>query len=137
MVTANSWSSRPECAHEQYREEHAARDKVIEIIVKPISRRAFQSRAESRLTFLHVADNIFSMTMASSTTNPTQSVSAINERLVQTITQQNTSQQGAMMTAVKARLGMTVAETIPQEQKDHQHDETKTVSSNVKLDVMH
>ena len=59
----------------------AASDSVIEMMVKPISREPSSAASNGDLPFSMWRTMFSSMTMASSTTNPTHSVSAISERL--------------------------------------------------------
>ncbi len=82
MTTANSWSSRPITPPmNRTGMKTAARDSVIETMVKPISRDPLTA-ASIRPSPASMCRTMFSsMTMASSTTNPTPSVRAIRERL--------------------------------------------------------
>ena len=60
----------------------ATSENVMERMVKPISRAAFTA-ASMRVSPISMWRTMFSsMTMASSTTKPTESVSAISERLL-------------------------------------------------------
>ncbi len=82
MVTANSWNSRPMMPFMNNTGiKTAASETVIERTVKPISR-APSKAASIRLLPISMCRTMFSRTtMASSTTNPTDSVSAISDRL--------------------------------------------------------
>ena len=82
MTTANSWSSRPMTPPMKSTGMNtAASDKVIETMVKPISREPL-SAASSRLSPVSMWRTMFSsITMASSTTKPTPRVRAISDRL--------------------------------------------------------
>ena len=59
----------------------AASDRVIETIVKPISCAPLSAASSAGSPFSMCRTMFSSMTMASSTTNPTESVRAINDRL--------------------------------------------------------
>ncbi len=82
MTTANSWSSRPITPPMKSTGRNtAASDKVIETMVKPISREPLMA-ASSRLSPASMWRTMFSSTtMASSTTKPTPRVRAISDRL--------------------------------------------------------
>ena len=82
MVTANSWNSRPRMPPMKSTGMNtAASDSVIERIVKPISREP-SSAASSGGSPISMWRTMFSsMTIASSTTKPIESVSAISDRL--------------------------------------------------------
>jgi hypothetical protein len=82
MVMANSWSSRPTTPPMNSTGMNtAASDSVIETMVKPISR-APSSAAVMRSWPASMWRTMFSsMTTASSTTNPTQRVSAMSEMM--------------------------------------------------------
>ena len=82
MVIANSLSRRPMMPPMNTSGMNtAASDKVIDTIVNPISR-APSSVAVNRSLPISMCREMFSsITIASSTTNPTDSVSAISERL--------------------------------------------------------
>ena len=82
IVTANSRNSRPTSPlMNSTGMNTAASDSVIETIVKPIS---FEPSSEACSTPLPISmwrTMFSSITIASSTTNPTESVRAISERL--------------------------------------------------------
>ena len=82
ITTANSWSSRPTTPPMNSTGRNtAARDRVIETMVKPISRAPF-SAASMRPSPISMWRTMFSsITIASSTMKPTASVKAISERL--------------------------------------------------------
>ena len=82
MVTANSWTSRPTMPPMNSTGMNtAASESVIEMMVKPISRDPL-SAASKTLSPISMCRTMFSsMTIASSTTNPTASASAMSERL--------------------------------------------------------
>ena len=82
IVTANSWRSRPTIPPmNRTGMKTAASDRVIDRMVKPISREPSKAawRGSSPISMWRTMFS--SMTMASSTTNPTESVRAISERL--------------------------------------------------------
>ena len=59
----------------------AASDSVIDMIVNPTSVRSVERRLQRRLSHLECRTMFSSITIASSTTKPTASVSAISDRL--------------------------------------------------------
>ena len=59
----------------------AASDRVMEMMVKPISREPFNAACIGDSPISRWRTMFSSMTMASSTTNPTESVSAMSDRL--------------------------------------------------------
>ena len=82
IVTANSWNSRPTIPPmNKTGMNTAASDSVMERIVKPTSRDPANAAWSGGVPFSMWRTMFSSMTMASSTTNPTDSVSAIIERL--------------------------------------------------------
>ena len=82
MVTANSWNSRPSSPPiSSTGMNTATSDSVIERMVKPISREPSSAASIADFPCSMWRWMFSSITMASSTTNPTDSVSAINERL--------------------------------------------------------
>jgi hypothetical protein len=82
IVTANSWKSRPTIPPmKRTGMKTAASEIVIERIVKPISLEPL-SAASNGFSPRSMCRTMFSsMTIASSTTNPTDRVSAMSERL--------------------------------------------------------
>ena len=82
MVTANSLNNRPIMPlMNSTGMKTAASEMVIEMMVNPISREPF-SAASKGVSPISMWRTIFSsMTMASSTTKPTERISAIMERL--------------------------------------------------------
>ena len=82
MVTENSCSNRPTMPPMNSTGMNTATsDSVIDRIVKPISRDA-SNAASMRVSPISMWRTMFSsITMASSTTKPTDSVSAISDRL--------------------------------------------------------
>ena len=82
MVTANSWNSRPTIPPMNSTGMNtAASERVMERIVNPTSRDPRSAAWSGRVPFSMCRTMFSSMTMASSTTNPTDNVSAIIERL--------------------------------------------------------
>ncbi len=82
IVTANSCSSRPSRPPMNSTGMNTAdSDSVMEMMVKPISREPFNAASIGGSPFSMWRTMFSSMTMASSTTNPTHSVSAMSERL--------------------------------------------------------
>ena len=82
MVTANSCSKRPTIPpRNSTGMKTATRDNVMEMMVKPISREP-RNAASMRPSPISMWRTMFSsITMASSTTKPTESVSAIKDKL--------------------------------------------------------
>ncbi|MEA2166591.1 MAG: hypothetical protein QOK37_4718 [Thermoanaerobaculia bacterium] len=82
IVTANSWKRRPRMPPmKRIGMKTAVSEIVIETMVKPISFDPF-SAASSGFSPISMCRTIFSsMTIASSTTKPTDSVRAMSERL--------------------------------------------------------
>ena len=82
IVTANSWKSRPMMPPmKRTGMKTAASDSVIEMIVKPISRAPFKAASYTGSPISMWRTMFSSMTIASSTTKPTESVSAMSDRL--------------------------------------------------------
>ena len=82
IVTANSRNSRPiSPPMNRTGMKTAARDRVMLTIVKPISLAPSRAALSGGLPISMCRTMFSSMTMASSTTNPTDSVRAISERL--------------------------------------------------------
>ena len=82
IVTANSCSKRPtNPLMKRTGMNTAASERVMEMMVKPISFEPFNAAAKGGSPASMWRTMFSSMTMASSTTKPTQSVSAMSERL--------------------------------------------------------
>ena len=82
IVTANSWKSRPSRPPmNSTGMKTATSEMVIDRIVKPISREPSRAASSAGLPISMCRWMFSSMTMASSTTKPTESVSAISDRL--------------------------------------------------------
>jgi len=95
----------------------AARDSVIDRIVKPISAEP-SSAAWSRPLPVSMCLTMFSSTtMASSTTNPTHSVNAIRESVSRLYPRRNITGNVPTTESGNAREGMTVAETFRRKKK--------------------
>ncbi len=82
IATANSWKRRPTIPPmSNTGMKTAASEIVIDTMVKPISREPFKEASITPSPISICRTMFSSMTMASSTTKPTDSVNAINERL--------------------------------------------------------
>ena len=82
IVTANSCSKRPMIPPmNKTGIKTAASESVIEMIVKPISFEPMSAASKTPFPISMCRTMFSSITIASSTTKPTESVSAINERL--------------------------------------------------------
>jgi hypothetical protein len=82
MVTANSRNTRPTTPlMNSTGMNTATSERVIEIIVKPISREPRKAASITRSPPSTWRTMFSSMTMASSTTNPTDSVKASSDKL--------------------------------------------------------
>ncbi len=101
----------------------AASDTVIDRMVKPISREPWRA-ASIRLSPASMWRTMFSsITIASSTTKPTQSVSAISERLSMRVAEQVHDGEGADDRQRHREAGDQRGGHVAQEQEDHQHDQ--------------
>ncbi len=82
IVTANSWRSRPTSPPmNRTGRKTATRESVIDTIVKPISLDPLRAAARGASPFSMCRTMFSSITIASSTTKPTERVRAIRERL--------------------------------------------------------
>ncbi len=82
MVTANSWNRRPSSPPiSSTGMNTAVSDSVIERIVKPTSREPSRAAWSGGFPCSWWRTMFSSMTMASSTTKPTERVSAMSDRL--------------------------------------------------------
>ena len=82
IVTANSWKRRPMSPPRKSTGMNTATSEmVIERMVKPISRAPTSAASKTGVPFSMWRTMFSSITIASSTTKPTDSVSAISERL--------------------------------------------------------
>ncbi len=118
MVTANSWKSRPTTPPmKKTGRNTAASDMVMETMVKPISRDPSRAAASALLPISMWRTMFSSMTMASSTTKPTESVSAISEMLSRLKPSRYIAAKVPTTDMGSARLGMTVAGMLRRKRK--------------------
>jgi hypothetical protein len=118
IVTANSWKRRPTMPPmKRTGMKTAASEIVIEMIVKPISFEPRNAASSGFSPFSMWRTMFSSMTMASSTTNPTESVRAISERLLRLKPSRYITANVPTIESGKARLGMTVAERFRRKRK--------------------
>jgi hypothetical protein len=118
IVAANSWNKRPmRPPRKRMGMNTATSEIVIERIVKPISRAP--SRAARQAVFpVSIWRTMFSsMTMASSTTKPTASVSAISERLSRLKPSRYITAKVPTSDIGRARLGIAVAVRLRRNRK--------------------
>ncbi len=108
----------------------ATSDRVIETIVKPISRAPSSAAVIGSAPSSMWRTMFSSITMASSTTKPTASVSAISDRLFRLKPSRCIAANVPMIEAGSARLGMTVADRLRRNRKM-----TSTTSTTVKISV--
>ena len=118
MVTANSCSIRPSIpAIKRTGMKTATRERVMEMIVNPIS---LEPRKAASIGFspCSIWRTIFSsMTIASSTTKPTDRVSAISVILLTENPKPYMAANVPIMESGRARLGITVAERLRRKRK--------------------
>ncbi len=95
----------------------AAREMVMETMVKLISREPSRAAARAVLPISRWRTMFSSMTMASSTTNPTESVSAISEMLSRLNSSRYMAAKVPTTDMGRARLGMTVAGMLRKNRK--------------------
>ena len=121
-----------DAAHEQHRDKDGRPARaVMERIVKPISFEPSKARPACAALPCSMWRTMFSsITMASSTTNPTASVSAMSERLSSCSPADTWPQTCRRSTCGSARLGMTVAERLRRNRKM-----TRTTSAMVRSSV--
>ena len=82
IVTANSWKIRPRMPPmKRIGMNTATSESVMDTIVKPISRDPFSAALTGPSPISMWRTMFSSMTIASSTTNPTARISAMSERL--------------------------------------------------------
>ncbi len=118
IVTANSWKSRPSSPPRKSTGMNTdTSDSVIERIVKPISREPFSAAVYTGSPFSMWRTMFSSMTIASSTTKPTDNVSAINERLSRLYPSRYMTAKVPTSDMGSARLGITVAEMFLRKRK--------------------
>jgi hypothetical protein len=118
IVTANSWNSRPTMPPRKSTGMNTAvNDSVIDTMVKPISRAPSSAACIGRFPISMWRTMFSSITMASSTTNPTDSVSAISERLSRLYPNSHIAANVPTIDNGSARLGITVAERLRRNRK--------------------
>ena len=126
IVTANSRNTRPTMPPISSTGMNTAiSEKVIDTMVKPISREPLSAASNGRMPPSMWRTMFSSMTMASSTTKPTESVSAKSVMLLIEKSKAYIAAQVAISEIGTARPGMMVADGGAQEQEDHQDDERK------------
>ena len=118
MVTANSCKRRPRIPlMNKTGIKTAASERVIETMVNPISRAPLSAACIGRSPISMWRTMFSSITMASSTTKPTESVSAISERLSSEYPSRYITANVPTIDMGKARLGMAVAERLRRKRK--------------------
>ena len=118
MTTANSWNSRPTMPPMNSTGMNtAARDTVMDMMVKPISRAPSRAARSGVLPISMCRTMFSSMTMASSTTKPTASVRAMRERLSRLKPIMCMAAKVTTTDMGRARLGMTVADRLRRKRK--------------------
>ena len=118
MVTANSWNSRPMMPPMNSTGMNTAvSDSVIDTMVKPISRAPSSAACSGRFPISRCRTMFSSITMASSTTKPTERVSAISDRLSRLYPRRYIAENVPMMENGRARLGITVADKFRRKRK--------------------
>ena len=118
IVTANSWSRRPRIPLiKSTGMKTAAKDSVIETMVKPISRAPLKAASIGCSPTSMWRTMFSSITMASSTTKPTESVSAISDRLSSEYPSRYITANVPTIDMGKAMLGMAVADRLRRNRK--------------------
>ena len=118
MVMANSWSKRPKTPPMKSTGMNTAtREMVIETIVKPISREPRREAATTDSPFSMWRTMFSSITIASSTTKPTESVRASSVTLLMLKPKKYITAKVPMMAMGIAMLGMIVAESARRKRK--------------------
>jgi len=118
MVTANSWNSRPRMPLiKSTGMKTAASEMVMDTMVKPISFEPSRAACIGVLPISMWRTMFSSMTMASSTTNPTDRVSAMSVRLFTEKSVRYITANVPTMENGSARLGMIVAEMFRRNRK--------------------
>src|SRR5438874_628367 len=113
IVTANSRNSRPSMPPKNSTGINTAtRDTVIDTIVKPISREPFNAASIAPSPSSMRRTMFSSITTASSTTNPTDNVKAISERLSRLKPSRYIAANVKTIEVGSARVGMIVALTL-------------------------
>ncbi len=133
MVTANSCSTRPSMPPmNSTGMKTATREMVMETMVKPISREPRKAASIGRSPCSMWRTMFSSMTMASSTTKPTDRVRASRVILLTEKSSRYMPAKVPMMESGSARLGMMVAERLRKNRKITRMTR-KTVTSRVNL----
>ena len=118
IVTANSRNSRPSMPPKNSTGINTAtRDTVIDTIVKPISREPFNAASIAPSPSSMRRTMFSSITTASSTTNPTDNVKAISERLSRLKPSRYITANVKTIEVGSARVGMIVALTLRRNRK--------------------
>ena len=118
MVTANSRNTRPTMPPISSTGMNTAiSEKVIDTMVKPISRDPFSAASNGRMPPSTWRTMFSSMTMASSTTKPTDSVSASSVMLLIEKPKAYIAAQVPISDTGTASAGMMVAETLRRNRK--------------------
>ena len=118
IVTANSRNSRPSMPPKNSTGINTAtRDTVIDTIVKPISREPFNAASIAPSPSSMRRTMFSSITTASSTTNPTDNVKAINDRLSRLKPSRYITAKVKTIDVGSARVGMIVALTLRRNRK--------------------
>ena len=124
MVTANSRNTRPTMPPIRSTGMNTAINaKVMEMMVKPISREPFSAASNGAMPPSIWRMMFSSITMASSTTNPTDSVSASSVMLLIEYPNPYIAAQVAISEIGTASAGMSGGRRRPQEKENHQHDQ--------------
>ncbi len=118
MVTANSRNTRPTMPPiKRTGMNTAISEKVIDTMVKPISREPFSAASNGRIPPSMWRTMFSSMTMASSTTKPTESVSASKVMLLMEKPKAYITAQVPISDTGTASAGMIVADTLRRNRK--------------------
>jgi len=118
IETANSRNTRPTMPPISSTGMNTAiSEKVIDTMVKPISREPFSAASNGRIPPSIWRTIFSSMTMASSTTNPTDSVSASSVMLLMEKPNAYIAAQVPISDTGTAKAGMMVAETLRRNRK--------------------
>ncbi len=132
MVTANSRSNRPTTpCRNSTGMNTATSETVIETIVNPTSAEPSSAARSGVLPMSRWRTMFSSITIASSTTNPTASVSASSDRLFSVYPSRCITPNVATTDTGRARLGMSVARTLRRNRKM-----TSTTSTNATISVI-
>ena len=118
IVTANSWSRRPMMPPmKRTGRNTATRESVIETMVKAISREPSSAALSGGFPFSMCRTMFSSITIASSTTKPTDSVSAISERLSRLKPSSHMAAKVPTTESGSAAAGISVADTFRRNRK--------------------